>query len=182
MTVPSIVTSVERSKNRALQKESIQVISQIIQEGYLNGDFANITNWDAFDSASPIVQYFTNKLNARQCPRTEKTFPCDHNTNNFGVNDAHNDHSGRWVLSNGTKLQFVYPPFYINANMLLFTIDSKPEGVSKFAVVDGDQLHVACNISDTPYNFGFVSIEPVKSGMCGPWGGGWRTQWNALYS
>jgi prepilin-type N-terminal cleavage/methylation domain-containing protein len=183
LTVPSIIVGVERSKNRNLQKESVQVISQIIQEGFLSGDFANISNWDGLDSASPIVQYFTNKLNARQCPRVEKTYPCDHNSNNLGVNAPHNDHSGRWVLSNGTKLQFIDPPAYVNATMLLFTIDSKPEGISKFAVVDGDQLHVVCNISEDPTNVNNVLFgRPTKAGMCGPWGGGWLTQWDALFS
>ena len=36
LTIPSVVASVEKTKNKALQKETIQVISQIMQDGVMN--------------------------------------------------------------------------------------------------------------------------------------------------
>ena len=38
LTVPSIVTSVDRSKNKALFKETFQLISEITYNGVINGD------------------------------------------------------------------------------------------------------------------------------------------------
>ena len=173
LTVPSIVVSVQKAQNKTLQKEAIQTIGAIIQDGVMNGDFSSITNWDIQSSSSPVITYFTSKLNAIQCPKNTLTPPCDHNNTNTpaNVSNATNNHSGRWVLPNGTKVWFYGTntgAFAQGANStgFLIQIDSKPTGTNLKAL-GGDQLMLACNISETT-NLG-TNYQPVKPGMCGPW-------------
>jgi hypothetical protein len=169
------VVSVEKAKTKALQKESVQILSEIINTGVLNGDFSNISNWDLLNSSSPIVQYFTQKLNARQCPRGTTNFPCDHSWANG--NSFRDDHSGRWVLTNGVKIWLVGFDF-VNSTNIGFIIDSKPEGISKNYAIGADQLVIVCNISDTTQTFAISQ----KSGQCGPFNyPGSIPQWDALW-
>ena len=91
LTVPSIVTSVQKAKNKAMQKETIQMISEVISAGVMNGDFANISNWDLLSPTSPIPQYFTSKLNATQCIRGQQVSPCDHKMEANTVSDPFNE-------------------------------------------------------------------------------------------
>jgi prepilin-type N-terminal cleavage/methylation domain-containing protein len=169
LTVPSVINSVEKAKTKALQKETIQVISQIMQEGVMNGDFTAITNWNIVNTTDPLVQYFTNKFNAKQCPRGTTTPPCDHNSLNAGVANVNNDHSGRWVLNNGVKISLFYHWTPQNngteITVLGFMIDTKPEGTNVPAVVGGDQLMIGCNYSDTPLTW--YACPGLKSAQCG---------------
>ena len=121
LTVPSIVASVEKSKTKALQKETIQIISSVIQDGVLNGDFSAITNWDVLSPSSPLIQLLTNKLNARPCPRGENIAPCNFNwVNGYPTYD---NHSARWVLPNGVQIGLQPQSIYLTGNSLLFTVD-----------------------------------------------------------
>jgi type II secretory pathway pseudopilin PulG len=180
LTVPSIVVSVERSKNKALLKESIQVIREVLQNGVLNGDFASMASFDIQSSTSPLIQYFSNKFNGVQCPMGTIAPPCNHNWNDQGITAATNNHSGRWVLPNGVKIWIgdaLPSSTYIN-----FIIDVKPDGISKAGVIGGDQIGLVCNLSDTTSFIAYSDVA-LKSAECGP-GMGYplnRIPYNALF-
>jgi prepilin-type N-terminal cleavage/methylation domain-containing protein len=163
LTVPSIVNAVDVSKQKAVLKEDIQAISQIIQEGYMDGTFAGITDWSILNTTDPLVQYFTNKLGGvtQQCPRGTVAPPCNIRTDTEATSHVYVNHSGRWVLSNGTTLTMVGGGV-VNATYILFIINSKPQlndGIGK-------QMAVVCNISDSPALLGSSLIKPAQ---CGPW-------------
>ncbi len=170
LTVPNVINSVSRAKNKALQKEAVQLIASIIQNGMMNGDFASISSWSVANTTDPIVQYFTQKLNASvQCPQGQFTFPCDHNWDNAN-NQYEASDSARWVLPNGVKIWLgtggVFNP---NASAIYVLIDSKPEGANIPGgrnLSNPDQLSITCNILDTPQTLRGVTL---KSGQCGPW-------------
>ena len=143
-------------------KEDIQAISQIIQEGYLDGTFASITDWSVLNTTDPIVQYFTSKLGGivRQCPRGTIAPPCN-NIRHGHYAPSLTDHSGRWVISNGTTIALIGSG-YTNQNYIVFNINSKPQlndGI-------GQQVPVVCNVSDSPALLGASTIKPAQ---CGPW-------------
>jgi hypothetical protein len=165
LTVPSVVNSVDISRQKAVLKEDIQAISQIIQEGYLDGTFAGISNWSVLNTTDPIVQYFTSKLGGivRQCPRGTVAPPCNiMHGSSFGMNHPYNDHSARWVMSNGTTLALTGAGL-VNANFILFTLNSKPQLND-----GGKQVPVVCNISDSLYSPG-TGTGSLKPAQCGPW-------------
>ena len=108
LTVPSIVTSVDRSKNKALFKETFQLISEITYNGVINGDFANLSNdsdwW--YDGPSNAVNYISSKLNySKQCFTGDTTSDGCHL--NSETNYTYGNHNARWILTNGVKVQAV---------------------------------------------------------------------------
>ena len=176
LTVPSVVNSIEISKQKAVLKEDIQAISQIIQEGYLDGTFASITDWSVLNTTDPIVQYFTSKLGGvvKQCARGTVTGSCNTYHGLGGPTSVVNDHSGRWVLSNGTTIALVGG--YVNSGYIGFTLNGKPE----FNNGVGKQMAILCNIADVPVsvisiNGQATSLPVLKSGQCGP-------AWSATFS
>ena len=184
LTVPSIINSVETKKNKSMQREAIQVISEIINTGYLNGDFQNITNWDGEDPNSDLVQYFTKKLNAKHCPKGTVTPPCTHSHGYLGLTDYHNNHSLRWVLPNGTQIMipnsYYARPVHIDFNI---NTNTKPAGLSRQGVAGGEIIILGCNPGDAISTGISWPYSGVKPGMCAfPSGSGWDAQRNALYS
>jgi prepilin-type N-terminal cleavage/methylation domain-containing protein len=184
LTVPSVVNSVDISRQKAVLKEDIQAISQITQEGYLDGTFESITDWSVLNTTDPIVQYFTSKLGGvvRQCPRGTVAPPCNIRSGTEATSYVDVNHSGRWVMSNGTNITMIGGG-HINASYLLFVLNSKPnlnDGVGK-------QMAVVCNISDSLYSpvTGNGSLKPAQ---CGPWWLPTRSSifysltWEMLYS
>ena len=157
-------------------KEDIQAISQIVQEGYLDGTFAGISNWSILNTTDPIVQYFTSKLGGvvKQCPRGTVAPPCNTYHGFLGPTNVLNDHSGRWVLSNGTTIALAQG--YINGGSIGFLLNSNPQ----FNNGIGKQMGILCNIADVPLlNNGQVTSMPViKSAQCGP---GWAATYNATF-
>ena len=176
LTVPSVVNSIEISRQKAVLKEDIQAISQIIQEGYLDGTFASITNWSVLNTTDPIVQYFTSKLGGvvKQCARGTVTGSCNTYHGLLGPTSGLNDHSGRWVLSNGTTIALVGE--HVNGGYINFLLNAKPE----FNNGIGKQMGIVCNIADVPwlYPFAVTSMPILKSGQCGP---GWAATYNATF-
>jgi hypothetical protein len=131
LTVPSIVVAVETGKRKALFKESLQVISQVVQEGVLNGDFEGMANFDVQSPTSPFVQYFTNRLNAKNCPKDTLTPPCNISLENLDPTDFRSNHSGRWILNNGVQIfvhsHWISDTFGYGGRYLNFYIDTKAE-------------------------------------------------------
>ena len=149
-------------------KESIQAITEIVQGGVLNGDFSSMSSFDIQSPNSPLVQYFTTRLQAKNCPKDSLDSPCDHVYEYTTKGETFNNHAARWVLNNGVRLSFHsgwYTTSYLN-----FVIDVKPTGTSKYGVVDGDQLWLFCNITDAPLNaINYLQLpQPMKSTQCGP--------------
>ncbi|MCX5921700.1 MAG: hypothetical protein NTW61_10395 [Candidatus Melainabacteria bacterium] len=178
--MPSVVNSIEISRQKAVLKEGIQAVSQIIQEGYLDGTFASITDWSMLNTTDPIVQYFTSKLGGvvKQCARGTVTGSCNTYHQFLGPTHGVNDHSARWVLSNGTTIALVQG--YTNGGYIGFTLNSKPgfnNGVGK-------QMALICNIADVPLSFTSIpggqatSLPVLKSAQCGP---GWAETFNATF-
>ena len=170
LTVPSIVVSVKKAKTIALEKETIQMITQIIQEGYLSGDFANISDWSVLNPTDPVVNYFTSKMNiAMQCNKGNITSTCATVKTSYPITGANNDHSARWLLRSGVSFSL-----YGNNNggngrlgsMILMSMNSDP-GDPKQA----RSIEIVCNISDTPISIAGVksATTPLKAGMCDAW-------------
>jgi hypothetical protein len=168
LTVPSVVVAVEKSRTKAVQKETIQIISSVIQDGVLTGDLSAITNLNTANPTDPLVQFFTNKLNAKQCVRGDNTAPCNFNwCNEF---PRYDNHSARWVLPNGVQVSI--PSGYASDVALMFAIDTKPEnnGRSISFTVGGDQFYLMCNRQENTTLTGWswaTSIVPLKGGFCG---------------
>ncbi|MCX5921224.1 MAG: prepilin-type N-terminal cleavage/methylation domain-containing protein, partial [Candidatus Melainabacteria bacterium] len=174
LTVPSIVNSVDRSKNRSILKESVQIISAITQAGVLNGDFASITDWNLTTSTNPkgIVGYITSKLNySKQCLTTDITSEgCKRGWAGQPANSSNNANNARWILPNGSKIQahgaggqnqWPYDGFIMG-----WTITTKP--YANDMTVSGtnpDTFILVCNISDTTQVH--ARWPSVKAGMCG---------------
>ena len=146
-------------------KEDIQAISQIIQEGYLDGTFAGISNWSILNTTDPIVQYFTSKLGGvvKQCARGTVAPPCNTHHYQSDPTSALNDHSGRWVMSNGTTLSLVGAG-NVNQTYILWTINSKPQLNNG----SGKQMAIVCNVSDSSHS-PLTGTRSLKPAQCGPW-------------
>ncbi|MFM7390177.1 MAG: type II secretion system protein [Vampirovibrionales bacterium] len=163
LTLPSIFNSVSQSQLKATQKETIQILQDVMHQGFMNGDFAGFTDW-TFDSTSdPIVQYFTSKLaGATHCPRGNIDPPCTHNWTNLGFSHSRNDHSGRWVLPNGVG---VWLRQFTDSDGVIWNIDGNMSNTTSTTSVAGaDQVALRCNISST--NQTWVTNLPAKPGQC----------------
>ena len=175
LTIPSIVASVERSKNRTLLKETVQLISEITQNGVLNGDFANIS-WDyGWDAAVGIVPYISSKLNySKQCLINVNTATCPLITSpNYAT---YGNNSARWILRNGVKVQSLGN--YWNSAFMWWVVTTKP--YSTTVTLSGnnpDALEISCNITDTTQ---VANGKTIKAGMCGPVSDGWGAQFNSI--
>jgi hypothetical protein len=178
LTIPSIVASVETSKKKAGFKEAFQVLSEVVNAGYLNGDFANITDWDAGLSTSPIVQLLTSKLNAIPCPAGSASsgIPqvCKHT---IGTNNGPIDHvnivSARYILPSGVQF-WIYTPdsFSSSADHLTFEVESKQSAdPNPTWVVGGNNILIVCNLSEQRVFNWNSSSHNIASGHCGPWNG-----------
>jgi prepilin-type N-terminal cleavage/methylation domain-containing protein len=175
LTVPSIVTSVDKAKQKAVVKEAVQTISQIVNAGVLNGDFAGITDWTINSSTDPLVSYFSSKLGgiSKNCLQGDTAGLC--NTYMWTYNPTHflNNHSGRWVLMNGIVLSLAGDDgslVNLDSRHIIFTINSKPNTNSGY----GKQMALVCNISDTSFiasSLGWPSApsNTVKPGQCSNW-------------
>ncbi len=146
-------------------KEDIQAISQIIQAGYLSGDFSAITDWSVLNTTDPIVQYFTSRLGGvtKQCPMGTVTPPCNIRHATFAPTHTLSNHAARWVMMNGTTLS-LSGAGNANQTYILWTINSKPQlndGIGK-------QMAIVCNVSDSSYSpvTGTRALNPAQ---CGPW-------------
>jgi type II secretory pathway pseudopilin PulG len=171
LTIPSIVVSVDRSKNRSVLREAFQTISAITQAGVLNGDFANISDWDLVNSTNPqgIVSYVSSKLNySKQCLTADTTSEgCKRGWTAMPANDIRNVQNARWILPNGAKIQAT-EPFYWDSAKMLWTVTTKAYGADMIVAGENpDTFLLACNIGEQPYDTGFGVT--VKSGMCDEW-------------
>jgi type II secretory pathway pseudopilin PulG len=179
LTIPSVVVSVENAKIKTSAKEAIQTMSQIVQEGILNGDFSNITNWSLDNPTDPIVAYFTKRLGSvsKQCLKDDLAYPCNLTFGGYALS-SYDNHSARWILSNGTAIQFC--GLYVNSGYILVSIQLKRS--------PNKQMDIVWNISETPtsptpHNPSLV----LKSGQAGPWHYAGQLaadspSWNELYS
>ena len=189
LTVPSIVISIEKSKRQALLKEGFQTISSIVQAGYLNGDFANITSWDIVNQkgAGSIVDYFNQKLNAAyRCNTNDTTTGCGRNQNtlvwkstitygtvSFPLNfrpwnsSTEWNHNGVWILPSGA-LFWMNSQGQINANGMIWSIASDAYATDVYLGGESpSMIHFFCNLTDTPSNTVSVTgVYNVKPGMC----------------
>ena len=172
LTVPSILASVDKSKNNAKMKEAVQVISQVVQEGYLNGDFETITIPSATSSNAEgsISAYFSSKLSyVKQCLATDNTSEgCKFGDTGKVATSASNITHARWILQNGVKIQardYNFFKSWVFPNGIVWRVfanayDNNP--------VDGKNTFlIACNISDSPTNTSAWGTLTIKPGMCG---------------
>jgi type II secretory pathway pseudopilin PulG len=170
LTVPKIFVSVDKAKTIASEKETIQMITQIIQEGYLSGDFANISDWSVLNPTDPIVSYFTGKMNiAMQCNKGTITGTCATVKTQYPLTHANSDHSARWLLKSGVSLSLYGDNNGINGflgGMILMTMNSKPNDPNQ-----ARSTEILCNISDSPISIVDTksATTPLKAGMCDAW-------------
>jgi prepilin-type N-terminal cleavage/methylation domain-containing protein len=179
LTIPNVVASVEKSKNRSVLKEAYQLISSITNAGFLNGDFQNITSWDFVtdNGSGSIANYFTEKLNySKQCLTADVAssgcttgYPKSLDAPAASPTSSHNQHNARWILPNGAKVQFHRAGTdVINPNFMFWTVTAK--GYSSEMNMSGtnpDTIMFECKLSAdaalVPSYWGTV----LKPGMCG---------------
>ncbi|MCX5920113.1 MAG: hypothetical protein NTW61_02130 [Candidatus Melainabacteria bacterium] len=174
-------------------KEAIQAISQIVNAGVLNGDFAGITDWTLDSPTDPLVKYFTDKLGgvSKQCVKGDTAGFCNTYHSIFGPTHFLTNHSGRWVLMNGITISLCGDDgsgINLDGRHLVFIINSAPTTNAGL----GKQTAVVWNISDTPVNAS--SFRPqtpsniLNPGQCNTW---WAKEpershysptWEELYS
>jgi type II secretory pathway pseudopilin PulG len=166
LTVPSIVTAVDRSKTLALEKEAFTYMTHIITEGYHRGDFDAMTDFTVDETTDPIVQYFMTRLNFTQhCPKGTVTGLCGTITHGAtSTTHVWNDHSARWVISQDMTIGLVGG--HTSATYFLFTMNSKPNRPN-----GGKPTAVVCNVSNRPLTITTTAIDviPLNPGTCGPW-------------
>ena len=183
LTVPSIVTSVDRSKNRSLLKEAFQTVSAITQAGVLNGDFAGITDWNTTTSTNPqgIVAYISSKLSySKQCLTTDITSEgCKRGFPGQPANSAFNTHNTRWILPNGTKLQAFNTSSWAST-IMMWTVTSKAFANDMVQTgTNPDTILLTCNTSDAIMVLSTGGT--LKSGMCGAYDNStWLTTFNTV--
>ncbi len=173
LTVPSIINSVQVAKKRALLKESLQLISSIVQAGVLNGDFQNITTFDIVNQNGPgsITNYFTSKLNAKQCVKPDGSKDllskgCDRAFNN-ATSDAHVDHYGKWLLPNGVRISLA-SQHWTNVRPLSFHIITDAYASDYVESTDANKSNIFslnCNLTDVPIGR-FDDGKLIKPSMC----------------
>jgi prepilin-type N-terminal cleavage/methylation domain-containing protein len=183
LTVPSIITSVEKSKRQALLKEGFQIISSIVQAGYLNGDFASITSWDVVNDkgTGSIVDYFNQKLNAAyRCNTNDTTRGCGRNMNTLVIGGARNwsgttrwNHNAVWIMPS-SAMYWINNSGLNNANGVFFNIASDAYATDLY--ISGNNpsvIHFFCNLSDILNNaYSAYGASNVKPGTCGMMYGG----------
>ncbi|MFM7390127.1 MAG: type II secretion system protein [Vampirovibrionales bacterium] len=162
LTLPSIFNSVSTAQMKAKQKETIQILQDVVYQGFMNGDFQNISSWGFQNTTDPSVQYFTSKLaGSTHCPKGITTPPCTHNRANSGLSHSHNNHSGRWVLPNGVG---VWIWDFSSSRIGWFIDGNMSNTTSTFHVAGADQLAIFCNFNST--NQTWVTNVPAKLGQC----------------
>jgi hypothetical protein len=146
-------------------KEAFQTVAAITQAGVLNGDFANIADWNITTSTDPkgIVTYVGSKLNyAKQCLTTDVASPgCIRSGAGSAPNVPDNQHNGRWLLPNGVKIAFSQ---YVNTSFIVYILYAKPYASDYIETgTNPDYLGVLCNHSDQAI---VVNTLTFKSGQC----------------
>ncbi len=172
LTVPSIVASVERSKIKNLIKEGYQAVATMVQNGYLNGDFNNITGWNIATqkSSGSIVAYITTQLNyTKQCFTGDVTsIGCNASQTGWPATGSTNNHHARWILANGVEIK-AHDPSWFNQTNLGFDIWAKAQDSSGVMVRSGGQLTATstfCNITDQAIPFWGNPSTMIKPGTC----------------
>ncbi|MFM7390618.1 MAG: type II secretion system protein [Vampirovibrionales bacterium] len=180
LTLPSIFNSVSAAQLKAKQTETIQVLQDVMYQGFMNGDFAGFTDWTFENTSDPLVQYFSGKLaGATHCPMNTTTPPCTHSWTSLGSSHTNNNHSGRWVLPNGVGVWFWTQP-NVSSSTIGWLIDGNMSNTtSTWHVVGADQLALRCNISST--NQTWVTNLPAKPGQCTAWDNSHQIAISALY-
>ena len=184
LTVPSIVASVDRSKNRSILKEDFQVLSSIVQAGVLNGDFDSLTSWDIVNQngINSLTGYISSKLNStRQCLTGDFTSQgCNRPTSYGDDSNDHNNHNGRWVLSNGSRIK-IHSISQTNTNGdVVFGIHSKAnQSTFVWTGSNPDFIYVRCNLSQ---NTLIANGLTLKAGTCDGYNStDYKTQLNLIF-
>lgn len=170
LTVPSVVTAVDRGRNRSALKEAFQTISAINQAGVLNGDFANLTEWTVGNATTPtgIVTYITSKLNySKQCLETDTTSDgCKRGLTGQTATHSSNAHRARWILPNGVKVQAspsLTPAW--SATAMVWTVTAKAFAADMVTTgTNPDTIVFSCNPSDVSQTINGII---TKAGTCG---------------
>jgi type II secretory pathway pseudopilin PulG len=172
LTVPSIVASVDRGKNRSILKEAFQIVSSITNAGVLNGDFDNITSWDFVtdNGAGSISNYFSSKLNySKQCLTSDITSEgCKRGWVGMPPDGVHNKHNARWILPSAAKIQFNrVGTDIINSSFILWTVTSKAYANDMKQDSDNpDTIVFECQITQDLQAVDLWGGK-LKPGMCG---------------
>ena len=149
------------------------MVTEVIQGGVLNGDFNNMTSFDNALPTDPIVQYFTNKFNAKPCAAgtAASGIPdyCKHQTTS-GLSGSTNLTSGRWILPTGASIQFFFPS-WVNRNSIAFLIESVNNTYPVHCYIPGSsQVLILCNLTDAPVVYDSpTNTVPTNPGGCTPY-------------
>ena len=175
LTIPSIVTNVEKGKRQALIKEGFQAISSIVQAGYMNGDFDDITSWDIVNQkgTGSIVDYFNQKLNA--------TYRCNTNDTSKGCGKYMSalllpngtrpwsspvpwNHNAVWIMPS-RAMYWIHGTSRVDRNRIEWDITSDAYAADLFiGGKNPSTVILYCNLSDTPNNP--YNVKPTQPGNC----------------
>ena len=175
--------SVEKSKRQALLKEGFQTISSIVQAGYLNGDFNNITSWDIVNQKGlgSIVDYFNQRLNAAyRCNTNDTTKGCGRDMNTLIIGDARNwsgttnwNHNAVWIMPS-KAMYWINAPSQLNSGEIVWDVTSDAYATDLYLTGNNPSMvQFVCNLSDTlNHTYSVYGASNVKPGMCGYYNGG----------
>jgi type II secretory pathway pseudopilin PulG len=182
LTIPSVINSVNKARQKSMAKEALQVITDITSAMVMNGDADTITSWNIRGDNGPtnITGYLTSKLNAKQCIMSDITSAgCTMGWDGFPPNSYYNQNHARWILSTGARIQGadIWNGFY-TGQVMAWAVDVNPYNNSmKLFGQAADTMLVLCNITQNNYLADDITLKP---GQCGPWGSGNMPYFNSL--
>ena len=166
LTVPSVVNVVRTASNKAKLKEAYQIVSAIMAESVMNGDWASMTGFDtATSNAGDVTEYFKSKLNyAKQCVASDTTSAgC---TSDSGGNF-------RFIMPNGVKITILnlghgwWAPTHG-----YWSFNLKADAYSSYVGawnVNPTEVGLYCNITQVTGSI-FSNYSSVRPGQCVGWG------------
>ena len=148
LTVPSMLNAVELNKMKAVGKESLNTIQNILSQNFNTGE-----------KPDDYWGYLGQHLNpAKVCPANDFTGPC---TTYQGEGITHE----RFILQNGAMI--VYYLEDVNALYLAVRLTSTLRGPAAVGA-NSPQGFVRFNKTDAPLA-PYGSAEALKPGQLGPW-------------
>ena len=183
LTIPSVINSVNKARQKSMAKEALQVITDITSAMVMNGDADTITSWNIRGDNGPtnITGYLTSKLNAKQCIMSDITSAgCTMGWDGLPPNSSSNQHNARWILPNGVKIQSNdhWHGFGGGWRRMGWLIDVNPYNNSMvYSGNTADTMLLICNSGQDNYLQSDITLKP---GQCGPLGSGNMSRFNSL--
>ena len=178
LTVPSVVNSVNISKERNAAKEAYQALSAAIQQAYMEGTLAGMSATDRSltNPNSAYVKWFRSTFSGIYCENGDVTGKCSR----VGYWGHYSNNAARVILPTGAVIASIddaatwgtySPDTGFGTTTQSFTIDGNGGQIG-----DPDKpathMTVTCNLSDNTFStsqYSSTMYLPIPPGTCKPW-------------